>query len=132
MASRQAGNILIVDDDLDVLLAAEIVLKKEFLYVRTESDPAQLGRLLEQHDYDVVLLDMNFLLCITIGQEGLDWLRFIKTRAPATQVILMTAYGGVNLAIAAIKEGATDFVVKPWENTKLVATIGAAIAHSRT
>jgi DNA-binding NtrC family response regulator len=131
MEHRQAGNILIVDDNVDVLLAAEIVLKKEFSRVQTEADPTQLCVLLEQHDFDVVLLDMNFAMGITSGQEGLDWLKFIKTRAPATRVILMTAYGGVNLAIAAIKEGATDFVVKPWENAKLVATIGAAIAHSR-
>ncbi len=132
MERKQAGNILIVDDNLDILLAAEIVLKKEFARIRTESDPAQLGVLLGQHDFDVVLLDMNFVMGITSGEAGLDWLKFIKARAPATQVILMTAYGGVHLAIAAIKEGASDFVVKPWENAKLVATINAAIAHSRT
>ena len=132
MERSQAGNILIVDDNTDVLFAAEIVLKKEFARVRTESDPSQLGVLLTQHDFDVVVLDMNFVMGITSGQDGLDWLKFIKTRAPATQVILMTAYGGVNLAIAAIKEGATDFVVKPWDNAKLVATVNAAIAHSCT
>jgi DNA-binding NtrC family response regulator len=132
MDNKLTGNILVVDDDADVLLAAEIVLKKEFSRVRTQSDPAQLGALLEPNDVDVVLLDMNFVMGATNGQAGLDWLKFIKARSPATQVIVMTAYGSLNLAIAAIKEGASDFVVKPWENTKLVATIGAALAHSRT
>jgi DNA-binding NtrC family response regulator len=131
MDPRQPGNILIVDDDPDVLLAAEIVLKKEFAQIRTESDPTQLKALLAQHDFDAVLLDMNFVTGVTSGQEGLDWLKFIKTAAPATAVILMTAYGGLNLAIKAIKEGATDFVVKPWDNARLVATIGAAIRHSQ-
>lgn len=130
--TKLAGHILIVDDDADVLLAAEIVLKKEFSRVRAESDPTQLGALLQQHEFDVVLLDMNFVMGVTSGQDGLDWLKFIKNRSPATQVIVMTAYGSLNLAIAAIKEGASDFVVKPWDNAKLVATIGAALAHNRT
>ncbi|MGP1609586.1 MAG: response regulator, partial [Burkholderiales bacterium] len=132
MDSKLAGNILIVDDDADVRLAAEIVLKKEFRRVRTEADPAQLATLLQQHDFDVVLLDMNFVIGATSGQDGLHWLKFIKSQAPATQVIVMTAYGSLNLAVAAIKEGASDFVVKPWDNPKLVATIGAALAHNRT
>src|SRR5688572_15694278 len=130
MESRQPGNILIVDDDHDVLLAAEIVLKKEFAQIRTEADPTQLKSLLEQQDFDAVLLDMNFVTGVTSGQEGLDWLKFIKSVAPATTVILMTAYGSLNVAIKAIKEGAMDFVVKPWDNAKLIATIGAAVRHS--
>lgn len=129
---KLAGNILIVDDDADVLLAAEIVLKKEFSRVHAASDPTRLGALLEQYEPEVVLLDMNFVMGVTTGQDGLDWLKFIKSRCPATQVIVMTAYGSLNLAIAAIKDGASDFVVKPWDNAKLVATIGAAVAHSRT
>jgi two-component system response regulator HydG len=132
MESRLPGHILIVDDDPDVLLAAEIVLKKDFSRVRACSDPTQLGSLLNEHEIDVVLLDMNFVMGVTSGQDGLDWLKFIKGRAPVTQVIVMTAYGSLNLAIAAIKSGASDFVVKPWDNAKLVATIGAALAHSRT
>ncbi|MDY6983694.1 MAG: sigma-54 dependent transcriptional regulator, partial [Pseudomonadota bacterium] len=132
MDSKLPGHILIVDDDADVLLAAEIVLKKEFSRVRACSDPAQLGALLAEHEIDVVLLDMNFVIGVTTGQDGLDWLKFIKARAPATQVVVMTAYGSLNLAIAAIRIGASDFVVKPWDNAKLVATIGAALAHSRT
>ncbi|MDR2212947.1 MAG: sigma-54 dependent transcriptional regulator [Pseudomonadales bacterium] len=132
MKNKQADSILIVDDDSDVLLAAEMVLKKEFTEVRTESDPARLGKLLRQQAIDVVLLDMNFVTGVTSGQEGLNWLQFIKTHSPATQVVLMTAYGSLNLAEAAIKQGASDFVVKPWENAKLVATIGAALAHSQS
>ncbi|HEY0963213.1 MAG TPA: sigma-54 dependent transcriptional regulator [Pseudomonadales bacterium] len=132
MDSKTPGHILIVDDDADVLLAAEIVLKKDFSRVRTCSDPAQLGVLLDQHEPDVVLLDMNFVMGVTSGRDGLDWLKFIRNHAPATQVIVMTAYGSMNLAIAAIKSGASDFVVKPWDNEKLVATIFSALAHSRT
>ena len=130
--NKLAGSILVVDDDPDVLLAAQIVLKKEFSQVRAESDPERLGVLLEQHEIDVVLLDMNFAMGETGGQDGLDWLKFIKARSPATQVIVMTAYGSLNLAVAAIKEGASDFVVKPWDNARLAATMGAALAHSRT
>jgi two-component system response regulator HydG len=132
MENKLAANILVVDDDADVLLAAEIVLKKEFTRLQTESDPTRLDVLLSQQEFDVVLLDMNFAAGVTSGQDGLHWLKFIKARAPATQVIMMTAYGSLNLAIAAIKQGATDFVVKPWDNARLVATMGAASAHSRT
>lgn len=132
MNESQSGNILIVDDDLDVLLAAEMVLKKEVGSIHSLNDPQQLPTTLQQHEFDVVLLDMNFVMGVTSGQEGLDWLKVIKTHAPATNVILMTAYGGLNLAISAIKEGASDFVVKPWDNAKLVATVGAAIRHSQT
>lgn len=132
MDALQSAAILIIDDDPDVLLAAGIVLKKEFGSVRTASDPQQLERLLGEHDFDVVLLDMNYVAGVTSGREGLDWLRFIRTAAPATNVVLMTAYGGLNLAIEAIKAGASDFVVKPWDNARLIATVHAAIRHSRS
>lgn len=131
MEAKPKGNILVVDDDQDVLLAAEIVLKKEFALVHTQSDPNMLGKVLKQLDYDVVLLDMNFMMGVTSGQEGLDWLAFIKDLSPATSVVLMTAYGGLNLAIKAIKAGATDFVVKPWDNQRLVATVNACVTHSK-
>jgi DNA-binding NtrC family response regulator len=126
-----AGSILVIDDDPGVLLAAEIVLKKEFGPIQSANDPGQLEALLAGNDFDVVLLDMNYVTGVTSGQEGLDWLRYIRDAAPATNVILMTAYGGLNLAIEAIKAGATDFVVKPWDNAKLIATVHAAVRHSR-
>lgn len=124
--------ILIVDDDPDILLAADMVLKQEFAQVLTESDPANLEALLAREDIDVVLLDMNFVAGVTTGQEGLDWLARIKTWAPATNIILMTAYGGVDLAIRGIKAGASDFVVKPWDNARLIATVNAALRHSHS
>lgn len=123
--------LLIVDDDTDVLLAAEIVLKKHYSQIKTESDPQQLPLLLQHECFDVVLLDMNFTAGKTSGQEGLDWLRTIHSIAPDTKVILMTAYGQVDTAVSAIKEGAADFVVKPWENERLIATVGSAIRFSQ-
>jgi DNA-binding NtrC family response regulator len=126
----KTGNILVVDDDADILLTAELVLKSEFRSVATESDPRRLPALLERGAFDVVLLDMNYSAGATSGQEGIDWLKVVLRAAPDTKVILMTAYGGVEMAVKAIKEGASDFVVKPWENEKLVATVGATLHFS--
>lgn len=130
--SSDTGNILIVDDDDDVLLAAEIVLKKQFRTVLTESDPLRLPGHLAQHNFDVVLLDMNFTAGQTSGREGLVWLRKIREFAPDAKVIMMTAYGAIDLAVQAIKEGASDFVIKPWDNSKLLATVAAAVRYSHT
>jgi DNA-binding NtrC family response regulator len=130
--SADAGNILIIDDDADVLLAAELVLKKQFHQVRTESDPVRLPAWLAQNNFDVVLLDMNFTAGVTSGREGISWLKQIRELAPEVKVIMMTAYAGVELAVQAIKEGASDFVIKPWDNSKLLATVAAAIRYSRT
>jgi DNA-binding NtrC family response regulator len=126
----KAGSILIVDDDPDVLLAAELVLKSGFRVV-TQSEPKRLPAMLERGRFDVVLLDMNFSAGVTSGQEGIEWLKTIQRAAPDTKVILMTAYGGVETAVRAIKEGASDFVVKPWDNDKLVATVGATLRFSQ-
>src|SRR5690242_7751863 len=93
------GNLLIVDDDPEVLLAAELVLKKAFPDVVTASDPTRIGTLLAQHAFDVILLDMNFSTGATSGQEGIDWLKRIQSLAPETKVILMTAYGGIEAAV---------------------------------
>ena len=128
--STEAGHVLIVDDDSDVLLAAEIVLKKQFQTVHTESDPLRLPLNLAQHNFDVILLDMNFTAGATSGREGLEWLKRIRELSPDTKVIMMTAYGDVELAVQAIKEGASDFVIKPWDNSKLLATVAAAIRYS--
>jgi len=125
------GSILIVDDDADVLLTAELVLKKEFRRVATERDPRRLATALRGESFDVVLLDMNFSPGTTSGQEGVECLRMVEKLSPDTKVIFMTAYGGVETAVKAIKEGASDFVVKPWDNEKLVATVGATLRFSQ-
>ena len=127
----KSGSILIVDDDTDVLLSAELVLKKEFRRVATESDPRGLAAALRREPFDVVLLDMNFSPGSTSGQEGVECLRTVNKLSPDTKVILMTAYGGVETAVRAMKEGASDFVVKPWDNQKLVATVGATLRFSQ-
>jgi DNA-binding NtrC family response regulator len=130
--NKEAGNILVVDDDTDVLLAAEIVLRKRFQSVVTEAVPDRLHRLLGQKNYDVILLDMNYSSGMTSGQEGMKWLQTIRELSPDAKVIMMTAYGGVELAVSAIKEGATDFIIKPWENSKLLATVTAALRYSKS
>lgn len=125
------GSILIVDDNLDILLAAEIVLKKHFETILVESDPHQLLGHLQKHHIDVVLLDMNFQTGSTSGNEGLEWLDLIQEQAPNTKVILMTAFGGVDLAVRALKGGAVDFVLKPWDKDKMIATVLSACRYSQ-
>ncbi len=116
-----------VDDDAGVLTAARLLLKRHFAVVQTESDPRRLPELLRA-GFDVVLLDMNFARGADSGAEGLEWLAKILESDPGMVVVLMTAYGDVATAVNAIKAGATDFVLKPWQNEKLVATINAALA----
>jgi len=99
--------------------------------VRTTTDPSQLPALLAEHTFDVVLLDMNFTLGATSGQEGIDWLRRARALMPDTQIILMTAYGDIEAAVTAMREGAADFVVKPWDNAKLIATVSAVSRLAR-
>ena len=120
------GKILIVDDDEDVLKAARFFLKKHVDSIHTEKDPENIPSLLDNNSYDVILLDMNFTRDVTGGQEGLHWLSRIMAIDPEAVVIMFTAFGDVNLAVAAIKRGATDFVLKPWQNEKLLATIFSA------
>ena len=125
------SSVLIVDDDADVLLAAEIVLKRHFGRITTADDPGSLPALLADGDYHVLLLDMNFTAGRTSGQEGLDWLDTVQRISPDTKVILMTAYGAVETAVEAIKRGASDFVVKPWDNDRLIATVASTLRFSR-
>ncbi len=120
------GKILIVDDDEDVLKAARFFLKKHIELIHTEKDPENIPALLDNNSYDVILLDMNYTRDVTSGQEGLHWLSRITAIDPEAIVVMITAFGDVNLAVAAIKQGATDFVLKPWQNEKLLATIFAA------
>jgi two-component system, NtrC family, response regulator HydG len=126
----EAGKVLIVDDDAEVLLAAELVLKRQFAVV-TACTPASIEMLLAQHSFDVILLDMNFTAGATSGEEGMHWLRVARRLSPQAKVVLMTAYGGVDEAVNAMRAGAADFVVKPWDNAKLVATVSAVSQLSR-
>ncbi len=124
--SKSFNKILIVDDDEDVLLAARLLLKQHAVLVHTEKDPQMIPNLLKNETYDIILLDMNFSQDATSGREGFHWLGKILQIDPSAVVILITAFGGVETAVQAIKEGATDFVLKPWQNEKLLATLSAA------
>jgi len=116
-----------IDDDEDVLLAAKMLLKKSGHQVIIEKNPNKIPFLLNNDTYDVILLDMNFSKDTTSGKEGFEWLKQIKERDPDAVVINITAFGDVEMAVRALKEGATDFILKPWQNEKLVATISTAI-----
>ncbi len=122
----QDGKILVIDDNKSVLSALEILLQFEFRSVDTISNPNQISSLGDINTFDIILLDMNFSAGVNTGNEGLFWLREIKKKAQHTSVIMMTAYGAVDLAVEALKEGASDFILKPWNNEKLLATIKSA------
>jgi len=124
---NHAYKVLIVDDDEDVLFAMRLLLKKHVNIIHTERNPKVIPTLLKNESYDVIFLDMNFEGDSTSGYEGFHWLGQILELDPTAVVILITAYGDVEMAVRAIKEGATDFVLKPWQNEKLLATLSAAI-----
>lgn len=126
MSPKSDCRILIVDDEEDILTAGRIFLKQHFNYVRTEPIPSKIPQHLEIDTFDVILLDMNYTAGATNSKEGFDWLARILEIDPAAVVIMITAYGDVELAVRALKEGATDFVLKPWQNEKLLATLHAA------
>lgn len=117
------AHILVIDDDNDVLTAINLLLKKEAAGVVTERNPEQILTLLRQKEFDLILLDMNFNATVHTGNEGLFWLRRILDQEPEANVIMITAYADIDLAVRSLKEGASDFVVKPWNNQKLVDTI---------
>ncbi|HYG02858.1 MAG TPA: sigma-54 dependent transcriptional regulator [Chryseosolibacter sp.] len=121
------ARILIVDDDRDILETARMFLKQECKEVRLEQDPKCIIDHMQKADFDVILLDMNFKAGVNDGEEGFYWLNEILTYDPAAVVILITAYGEVDIAVKAMKHGATDFVLKPWKNQKLLATISSAV-----
>src|ERR1700744_2182903 len=117
------ATVLIVDDDTDVLTAVKLLLKTEAAEVITEKNPENVNWLLQRNQVDLVLLDMNFNSAINTGNEGIYWLRKIKEWKPDVCVIRITAYGDIDLAGRSLKEGANDFIVKPWHNEKLIDTI---------
>ena len=118
--------LLIVDDNAGILNSLKLLLKPGFEVIKTISNPNQLYTELEQNDVDVVLLDMNFKAGVNTGNEGLFWLNEIKKKAPLLEVVMITAYGDIELAVKSLKEGAFDFVLKPWDTDKLKATLEAA------
>lgn len=130
MRKKEAG-ILIVDDDEDILFSARVWLKKFFTEVVTINSPNKIITALQNHQIDVILLDMNFRRGFEDGKEGLYWLSEIKEIDKDVPVILMTAYGEVELAVEALKNGATDFILKPWNNEKLYASVNLAVDISR-
>ncbi|RZV39433.1 MAG: sigma-54-dependent Fis family transcriptional regulator [Chromatiales bacterium] len=121
------GNILIVDDDEDILTAGRLLLRRQFGSVTTCGNPERIPEQMADNDIDVVLLDMNFGPGESSGKQGLHWLKSILDIDPEAVVVMITAHGSVNTAVDAMKEGATDFIAKPWQNEKVVATISAAL-----
>lgn len=121
--SLKKASILVIDDDTDVLTAVRLLLRTEVKEVVTEKSPEQIPFLLSKDTFDLVLLDMNFNASINTGNEGIYWLQRIKTLKPEIKVVMITAYGDIDLAVRSLKEGAADFVVKPWHNEKLLSTL---------
>ncbi|MBS1738384.1 MAG: sigma-54-dependent Fis family transcriptional regulator [Bacteroidetes bacterium] len=118
------SKILIIDDDTDVLTAVKLLLKQEAKEVVTEKNPENILNLLSKNHFDLILLDMNFNSSVNTGNEGFFWLRKIKESGVNTMVVMITAYGDIDLAVRSVKEGASDFIVKPWHNERLITSLG--------
>ena len=128
---RKQAQILIVDDQEEILFSAKMILKKHFETIFTENSPKKIISILSENEINVVLLDMNYRIGFEDGREGIHWLKEIKTLSPQTIVILMTAFGKIDTAVEGIKIGAFDYVLKPWNNEKLLEIIDKAVAESR-
>lgn len=124
------ANVLVIDDDTDVLTAVRLLLKTEAKSIITEKNPENIRSLMTSNSFDVILLDMNFNSSINTGNEGIFWLKKIREMKFAGAVIMITAYGDIDLAVRCLKEGATDFVVKPWHNERLITAIKDALKKS--
>ncbi|MGC3945865.1 MAG: sigma-54 dependent transcriptional regulator [Chryseolinea sp.] len=128
---KYSGNILILDDDEHVLMTSKMILKNYFETVDTLASPKTMESVLKQREYDVVLLDMNFKAGVTSGNEGIFWMNRLRQLSPNTQVVMQTAYSDIELAVRSIKEGAVDFLPKPWDKEKLVTTVLNAYQQAR-
>ncbi len=128
----KSGKILIVDDNEDILFALRLLLKGSAEKVETLNNPEKIPAMMADNDWDVILLDMNFTKDAISGQEGYDWLKKILSIDPNAVVVFITAYGDAEKAVRAMKEGATDFVLKPWQNEKILATINSALKLRRS
>jgi len=126
------GTVLVIDDDEDVLQAARLFLKQHVTDVHLEKSPEKIPELLKNETYDAILLDMNFSRDVTSGKEGIYWLNKILETDPSAAVVMITAYGNIETAVKCIKQGATDFVLKPWQNEKLLATVLSAMNLHRS
>lgn len=126
------ASVLVIDDDLDVLTAVRLLLKTEASEVITEKNPENMRSLLSKRPFDLILLDMNFNSSINTGNEGLFWLRKLREFGSDAAVIMITAYGDIDLAVRSLKEGAADFVVKPWHNERLITTIKEALKKNES
>lgn len=122
---------MIIDDDPDILEALKVLLEEEFAEIVTENHPQRITSLLTKSSFNVVLLDMNFSAGLNTGNEGLFWLSKILESNPETSVVTMTAYGNIGLAVEAMRRGARDFVLKPWDNAKLLASLKASTQYKR-
>lgn len=125
--TQKSGRILAVDDNADILFALKLLLKPHVEHIVTSTDPNKIPNLMADDTFDVVLLDMNFTKDAISGQEGFNWLEKILEIDPSAVVLFITAYGDVEKSVKAIKAGATDFILKPWQNEKLLATVSSAI-----
>lgn len=125
------GKLLAVDDNPAILTALRLCLGGAFESVVALSDPAKILSVMERENISVVLLDMNFTLGMNTGHDGLLWLRTIRKKFPHIPVVLLTAYGDIGLAVKGMKEGAADFVTKPWDNNKLLGILREAVERSR-
>ncbi len=128
---KQKGNLLIVDDNKAVLHSLQLLLAPSFDKVGTLLSPLNLLNILRQSQWDILLLDMNFKAGMNGGEEGLHYLHEVKRNFPNLPVVLFTAYADIDLAVRGIKEGAADFVVKPWDNQKLIDTLQKALLHKQ-
>ncbi len=126
------ANILVVDDDTDVLTAMRLLLKSKAKNVVIEQNPGNISSLIQREKFDVIILDMNFTSVIHTGNEGVFWLKKIKEIDKDVSVILITAYGDLDLAIRSLKQGASDFLVKPWKNDKLIEAIGEILDKKKS
>jgi DNA-binding NtrC family response regulator len=129
---KSRATILVVDDDSDVLAAARLLLRQHFEKILTTTDPGDVPELMDSERIDVFLVDMNFAIGQNRGVEGLNCLEQIKDIDADAVVVLMTAFGDLNTAVQAMREGASDFILKPWQNEKLVATLSVAAELRRT
>lgn len=128
---KTQATILVIDDQEDILFASKMVLKKHFETIHTLNEPKKIINMLSEHAIDVVLLDMNYRIGFEDGREGIYALKEIKTFSPQTIVILMTAFGKVETAVEGLKLGAFDYILKPWDNEKLIQVVKSAVEESR-
>ncbi len=130
--TKQNGKILIVDDDEDILVASKLLLKRHYGSVVTCNKPAHVPQLMAAHKFDAILLDMNFGPGESSGEQGFIWLEKILEIDPQAVVVMITAHGSVDMAVEAINKGATDFIAKPWQNEKVIATLSAGVKLRRS